>query len=82
MTGLHGFLTETRSFSPKLHGFLPRRSSLRNLPLQEERVTRLVDEGHTMDLAYLNFAQAFDSVNCQFLLAKLKSPGIDGPEFD
>ncbi len=53
-----------------------------NLLLQEERVTRLVDEGHTMDLAYLNFAQAFDSVNRQFLLAKLKSSGIDGPEFD
>ncbi len=47
-----------------------------NLLLQEERVTRLIDEGHTVDLAYLNFAKPFDSVNRQ-----LNSPGIDEPEF-
>ncbi len=32
------FLTETRSLSPSQHGFLPRRSCLSNLILQEERV--------------------------------------------
>ncbi len=31
-----------------------------------------------MDLVYLDFAKAFDSVNHRFLLAKLKSSGIDG----
>ncbi len=31
------------------HGFLPRRSRLSNLILQEERVTRLLDEGHTCE---------------------------------
>ncbi len=72
------FLTETRSLSPSQHGFLPRRSFLSNLILQEERVTRLLDEGHTVDLVYLDFAKAFDSVNHRFLLAKLKSSGIDG----
>ncbi len=30
-----------------------------------------------MDLVYLDFAKAFDSVNHRFLLAKLKSSGID-----
>ncbi len=39
----------------------------------KERVTRLLDEGHTVDLAYLDFANAFDSVNHRFLLAKLKA---------
>ncbi len=72
------FLTETRSLSPSQHGFLPRRSCLSNLILQEERVTRLLDEGHTVDLVYLDFAKAFNSVNHRFLLAKLKSSGIDG----
>ncbi len=66
-------LTETRSLSPSQHGFLPRRSCLSNLILQEERVTRLLDEGHTVD-----FAKAFNSVNHRFLLAKLKASGIDG----
>ncbi len=41
-------------------------------------VTRLLDEGHTVDLVYLDFANAFDSINHRFLLAKLKSYGIDG----
>ncbi len=31
-----------------------------------------------MDLVYLDFAKAFDSVNHQVLLAKLKASGIDG----
>ncbi len=31
-----------------------------------------------MDLVYLDFAKTFDSVNHRFLLAKLKSSGIDG----
>ncbi len=31
-----------------------------------------------MDLVYLDFAKAFDSVNHRFLLAKLKASGIDG----
>ncbi len=60
------FLTETRSLSPSQHGFLPRRSCLSNLILQEERVTLLLDEGHAVDLVFLEFAKAFDSVNHQF----------------
>ncbi len=72
------FLAETRSLSPSQHGFLPRRSSLSNLILQEERVPRLLDEGHTVDLVYLDFTKAFNSVNHRFLLAKLKASEIDG----
>ncbi len=30
------------------------------------------------DLVYLDFTKAFDSVNHRFLLAKLKSSGIEG----
>ncbi len=51
---------------------------LSKLILQEERVIRLMDEGHTVDLVYLDFAKAFDSVDHRFLLAKLKSSCIDG----
>ncbi len=32
-----------------------------------------------VDLVFVDFAKAFDTVNHRFLLAKLKSPGIDGP---
>ncbi len=72
------FLTETRSVSPSQHGFLPRRSCLSSLILQEKRATRLLDEGHTVGFVYRDFAKAFDSVNHQFLLAKPKASGIDG----
>ncbi len=72
------FLTETRSLSPSQHGFLPSRACLSNLILQEEHVTRVLDEGHTVDLVYLDFAKAFDSINHRFLLAKLKASDIDG----
>ncbi len=71
-------LTETRSLSPSQHGYLPRPSCLSNPILQEERVTRLLDEGHTVDLVNLDFAKAFGSVNHRFLLAKRKASGIDG----
>ncbi len=37
-----------------------------------------MDEKHTVDLVYVDFANAFDAVNHRFLLAKLKSSGIDG----
>ncbi len=51
---------------------------LSNLILQKDRVTRLLDEGHTVDLVYLDFAKAFDCENHRFLLAKLKSSDING----
>ncbi len=51
---------------------------LHQLILQEERVTRLLNEWHTVDLVYLDFAKTFYSVNYRFLLAKLKSSDIDG----
>ncbi len=72
------FLTETRSLSPSQHGFLPCRPCLSKIILLADRVNRLLDEGHMVDLIYLNFAKAFDSVSHRFLLVKLKASGIDG----
>jgi hypothetical protein len=39
-------------------------------------MTRMVDEGHDVDVIYLDFAKAFDKVPHQMLLAKLKKKGI------
>ncbi len=36
-------------------------------------MTHMMDEAHTVDVIYLGFAKAFDSVNHRFLLAKMKS---------
>ncbi len=48
-------------------GFLPRRSTVTNLLSTEETVTRWLDEGDTVDIVYLDFAKAFDSVNYRLL---------------
>ncbi len=34
------------------------------------------DEGHTVDIIYLDFAKAFDSASHRFLLTKMKSFGL------
>ncbi len=39
-------------------------------------MTCMMDAGHTVDVIYLDFAKAFDSVNHRFLLAKMKSFGL------
>ncbi len=72
------FLSDTQSISYHQHGFLPRRSCLPNLLVFEEAVTRMMDEGNTVDVIYLDFAKAFDSVNHRFLLTKMKSFGLGG----
>ncbi len=53
------FLSYTLSISSYQYGFLPRRSCLSNLLAFEEAVTRMIDEGHTVDVIYLDFATDF-----------------------
>ncbi len=70
---LLSFLGDTRSILPHQHDFLPRRSCLSNLLVFEVAATRMMDEGHTADVIYLDVAMAFDSANHRFLLVKMKS---------
>ena len=58
------------------HGFMEARSCLTNLLEYLEVLTRLVDEGHQVDVVYLDFAKAFDKVPHQRLLMKMRSHGI------
>jgi hypothetical protein len=60
------------------HGFLPCRSTLTNLLEYPDTLTRLVDEGHQVDVLYLDFKKAFDVVPKQRLLAKMESIGVKG----
>ncbi len=43
----------------------------------EEKVTKIMDSGDTVDLVFLDFTKAFDSVNNRFLIEKLKAYGIN-----
>ncbi len=56
--------SDTRSTSPHQHGFLPRRSSLSNLLVFEEAVTRTVDEG----------TQLMSSAKCNYLIIRRDVP--------
>ena len=60
------------------HGFTSGRSCLTNLLEYLETLTKLVDEGHSVDIVYLDFAKAFDKVPTRRLLAKCDGLGIGG----
>ena len=60
------------------HGFVPRRSTATNLLEYMETLTKLLDEGHAVDVLYLDFAKAFDKVPHLRLLAKCRGLGVDG----
>ncbi|KAK4827592.1 LOW QUALITY PROTEIN: hypothetical protein QYF61_019494 [Mycteria americana] len=62
---------------PSQHGFMKGRSCLTNL-ISYDKVTHLVDEGKAVDVVYLEFSKAFDTVSYSILLEKLAAHGLDG----
>ena len=60
------------------HGFAKGRSCVTNLLEFLEKTTKLVDEGKSLDIVFLDFAKDFDKVPKQRLLKKLQSHGIRG----
>ena len=71
-------LIVTEQLSNAQHGFLPRRSCATQLLTSLEDWTRLMEGGDSVDVAYLDFKKAFDSVPHQRLIQKLRDLGIRG----
>jgi len=59
------------------HGFSKGKSRLTNLIAFYNGMTGWVDEGRAVDLVYLNFSKAFDTVSRNILLGKLRKCGLD-----
>lgn len=59
-------------------GFLSNRSCLTNLLATYSDIIKSIDEGHTIDAIYLDFAKAFDTLSHNILLFKLWHIGITG----
>ena len=64
------------------HGFVPGRSCTSQLLLAMEEWTKCLDEGVPLDICYLDFKKAFDSVAHERLLIALNALGIRGMLLD
>jgi hypothetical protein len=70
------FLEEQGTMTSCQHGFTAGRSCLTNLLETLEAWTRLLDDGFGIDVIYLDYRKAFDTVPHGRLIEKLRSYGI------
>ena len=70
-------LKVNQGIRPSQHGFTNDRSCLTNLISFYDKVTHLVDEGKAVDVVYLDFSKAFDTVPHNILMEKPATHGLD-----
>jgi len=77
LSALTRHVKDNQGIRPSQHGFMKGTSCLTNLISFYDQVTHLVDEGKAMDVIYLDFSKAFDTVPHSILLEKMAAHGLD-----
>ena len=71
-------MKENKLFTEDQHGFMDGRSCSTNLLATLDKWTDIIDNKGSIDVIYMDFMKAFDSVPHRKRLHKVKSYGIDG----
>ena len=72
------YMDELNLFNNSQHGFRQGRSCLSQLLGHYDEILNLLEQGVNVDVAYLDFAKAFDKVDFNIVLGKIKKLGICG----
>ena len=75
---VHQFLETHQKMNPKQHGFRSGRSCLSQLLEHHNKILEELEMSNNVDVIYLDFANAFDTVDNGILVNKLKNIGING----
>jgi len=75
------FLDVNEVIATYQHSFFKEKSCFTNLLMTREDWTSAVDQGHGIDIAYLNLSKVFNSVPHQRVLQKLTGYGFSGRMF-
>lgn len=72
------YVLENGLLNQSQHGFLPGKSTVTQLLAFLDLLTATLDSGDSLDVVYLDFRKAFDSVSHAALLFKLQAYGFQG----